>query len=631
MGKRTKTQLTKDAFVAYGDHADNSGDDEHEMDPPQVASQEVMAGRKIAGVGRRFGAKKVQVGGAVAFPAAPTDTVQLSQMKSLNANFLKSVNDGITKNPVADLSAICTKYLDYVFKVQGKKIEVKKMDVPKVSVKPESVKAEGKVNPFAMFAPLNSNNESNNSNGNSNGNGSKIEVEDKSEKPLQSAKPALSGAVKVDDSSEEEDDEEEKKKPVKLEGPKFVLNELPKSKNYGFQFGKAPPKDEDDSDDEVEIKGPSFVSTVKVNDSTFKFPPKTDDNKDTKTEDTSATKVSEMKTDAKPSNGFSFGNTASTSASKPAFSFNLSGASDKPATTEANKISFNFGATSKPSNDTKPTFSFGAAPASSSSFSFGAAKPSTSTNTTSSTSNTSAPKLNFAQTTNPSSAFNFGSSQSTSTDSKPNPTSNSVFSFGKTSDSSSTASNPFNIGKPTTFGNLPSPVFNFSASGPASATSVNNETKTDANSQRDTKPDDEEAKDLEKDTVKGNFAVVHLTEKIEVKTGEEEEDSLYTKRSKITKFNPETNGYDQVGLGELKVLRNKNTGKCRILVRAEGSSNVLLNVAILKELKYELLGDKKSMLRIPSVNADGSLVTYVARVKTANDGEELLKAVQGCQ
>ncbi|GAV29511.1 hypothetical protein PMKS-003012 [Pichia membranifaciens] len=611
MSKRTKTQLTKDAFVAYG--AEDSGDDEHEMNPPQIASQAVMAGRKIAGMGRRFGAKKVQAGKAAAtVPSALADKVQLSQMRSLNANFLKSVNDGITKNPVADLTAICTKYLDYVTKVNDKKIEVKKMDVPKVDINPESVKTEGKANPFAMFAPaINNNNAPATAKLNSG-------VDTKFGKPAEiaqaPAKAAATEAAKADEESEDDDDEKAKR-PVKLEGPKFVLNELPKSKNYGFQFGKAPPKDDDDSEDEIEIKGPSFISTAKVSDSNFKFPPKTNDKKDTKPEDVAP--------ETKPSNGFSFGSASSASTSKPAFSFNLPASSDKQ-TAETNKVSFNFGAASKPSNETKPAFSFGAAQSSTPSFSFGAAKlPATTT-----ANNTTAPVLNFGQKATPSSAFSFGSTSSTTTESKPTFNANSVFSFGKTSDTSSTASNPFNIGKPTTFGNNTSPVFNFSANTPSSTT--NNEPSVTAkNTEENDHPD--EANEAENDTVKGNFAVVHLTEKVEVKTGEEEEESLYVKRSKITRFNSETNGYDPVGLGELKVLKNKATGKCRILVRSEGSSNVLLNVAILEEMKYELLGDKKSMLRIPSVNADGTLVTYVARVKTATDGEELLKAVKSCQ
>ena len=57
----------------------------------------------------------------------------------------------------------------------------------------------------------------------------------------------------------------------------------------------------------------------------------------------------------------------------------------------------------------------------------------------------------------------------------------------------------------------------------------------------------------------------------------------------------------------------------------------MLNVLILKQLKYELLGDKKTMLRIPVVTSSGSLETYLARIKTQNDGEELLKAIQDAQ
>ena len=123
--------------------------------------------------------------------------------------------------------------------------------------------------------------------------------------------------------------------------------------------------------------------------------------------------------------------------------------------------------------------------------------------------------------------------------------------------------------------------------------------------------------------------VAQMGEKIDsTTTGEEDETSTYTKRAKLMLFdaqNKET-PYTNKGLGELKVLKNKNTGKTRVLLRADGSSRVLLNSLISKEIKYDKLGNG-SMVRVPVVGASG-LETYVVRVKTPADGDELLSAIE---
>ncbi|ONH70482.1 Nucleoporin NUP2 [Pichia kudriavzevii] len=536
-GKRTKQQLTKDQVLARGADVDSS-DGESQMDTPQVASAEVMATRKIAGANRRFMKRATRpsadANAALSIKQNKTsatfngdvtyDSLTISQMKSLNANFLKSVNDGINKNPIADFSEICSKYLDYVKKVQEKKIDVKRLDVPKVEIKADVIKSaddKTKPNPFAMFASLNKSTEPESNQVTV----SKAEISHQSSQPIK---------VEADPDSDNSDDSE--KKQVEIKGPEFKIGELPKTKG-GFKFGYVPPKDDSDSED-IEIKGPTFSTNVKISDAVFKFP--TETNPEDKKEET-----------------------------KPAFSFG------KP---EDKK------------EETKPAFTFG--------------------------SNTA------TQPSNTISAFQFGSSNSSSGTSAPS----YAFSFGKKEGSKSDTSNPFNFGSNATFNNTSSSVFNFTAPSAKQTQSANGE--DGESSKADVDPD---ANEVEKDTVQGSFAVVNLTKKVDVQNGEENEDVLILKRSKITKFNTETKAYDNVGVGEFKILKNVSNSKSRILVRSDGSGNVLLNVRVLPQMKYELMGEKKNMLRIPSVTSDGNLETYIARVKTSEDGEELLKTIQSCQ
>ncbi|CAI8492024.1 unnamed protein product [Pichia kudriavzevii] len=589
-GKRTKQQLTKDQVLARGADVDSS-DGESQMDTPQVASAEVMATRKIAGANRRFMKRATRpsadANAALSIKQNKTsatfngdvtyDSLTISQMKSLNANFLKSVNDGINKNPIADFSEICSKYLDYVKKVQEKKIDVKRLDVPKVEIKADVIKSaddKTKPNPFAMFASLNKSTEPESNQVTV----SKAEISHQSSQPIK---------VEADPDSDNSDDSE--KKQVEIKGPEFKIGELPKAKG-GFKFGYVPPKDDSDSED-IEIKGPTFSTNVKISDAVFKKAPlgRTGapgprGKRPWTRKKKNFGKPEDKKEETKPA--FSFGKPEDKKEeTKPAFSFGKP--EDKK---EETKPAFSFGKPEDKKEETKPAFTFG--------------------------SNTA------TQPSNTTSAFQFGSSNSSSGTSAPS----YAFSFGKKEGSKSDTSNPFNFGSNATFNNTSSSVFNFTAPSAKQTQSANGEDRE--SSKADVDPDANEA---EKDTVQGSFAVVNLTKKVDVQNGEENEDVLILKRSKITKFNTETKAYDNVGVGEFKILKNVSNSKSRILVRSDGSGNVLLNVRVLPQMKYELMGEKKNMLRIPSVTSDGNLETYIARVKTSADGEELLKTIQSCQ
>ncbi|KAG0690620.1 hypothetical protein C6P40_002119 [Pichia californica] len=591
MSKRVKSQLTKDDFVLQRDELD---DRDSEMDTPQKASVEVMANRKIAGMGRKFGKKPISSVNNInnnnnnfsnSIQVSNIDSNltndQILQLKSLNANFLKSINDGINKNPVANLKDLCNKYLDYINKVLNKKIEVKTLDIPKVEINKSVIEnVETKPNPFAMFArPIVPPAKTSITSIMPTFNNSSVPVNSVT-KPITKPEPIKVDKSKSDSDSDNDDDDDDEK--IEIKGPSFTSNAV--IKDSVFKFGKVPAKNDDDSDsdDEIEIKGPSFtLSGTTVNDSVFKLPKK----EENKQNDSQA----DEPVDTKPA--FSFGSkpTETQTDTKPAFSF-----ADKPTDT---KSAFSFGSKSTETPiDSKPAFSFG----------------SKSTENTTDTK----PAFNFgSKPVDSKSTFNFNENSSLN-----------GFTFGKSSTSESvsatkTTANPFSIGG-TTFNAPSTSVFNFQVSAPKTSINENKD---------DDQEEEEESKDLEKDDVKGNFQVISLTEKIDVKTGEEDEEIIFTKRSKISRFNNENNNYDLIGLGDLKILKNKINGKSRILVRSDGSSNVILNILILKDMKYNLIGEKKNILYIPSPNISGNLDKYIARVKTQSDGENLLKAVESCQ
>jgi E3 SUMO-protein ligase RanBP2 len=61
--------------------------------------------------------------------------------------------------------------------------------------------------------------------------------------------------------------------------------------------------------------------------------------------------------------------------------------------------------------------------------------------------------------------------------------------------------------------------------------------------------------------------VVPLPEKIDVKTGEEDEATLFESRAKLYRFT--ASEWKERGLGVIKILQHNVTGRIRVLMRRE--------------------------------------------------------------
>lgn len=108
--------------------------------------------------------------------------------------------------------------------------------------------------------------------------------------------------------------------------------------------------------------------------------------------------------------------------------------------------------------------------------------------------------------------------------------------------------------------------------------------------------------------------------------GEEDEDVLHTVRSRALKF--QNNTWEVQGVGQLRVLLNKATGRARIVLRTEPAGKVVLNSAIHKAINYKVQGSSVQFV-VPRVAGDGA-DSWALRVKTkemaAELGEALTKA-----
>lgn len=311
------------------------------------------------------------------------------------------------------------------------------------------------------------------------------------------------------------------------------------------------------------------------------------------------------KSDSKPTFSFS-GNQQSKTENKPLFSFN-------PTKSTDSKPSFSFGASSEKENP-KPAFQFGAQNSTTrenptSTFSFGSKASSVENNTS-----------------------NEGTKDKDSVDEKSSETPTDISTRLQTETPTEVASAPSNNKNQFTFGKsddntnksifsqaTTKPVFNFSAS------SASNEKPESSLPQENNLNND----NVEEDTGGDFKPITQLSDKVESHTGEEQEGVLFEKRTKLMLLDPSNkeNPYISKGVGDLKVLKNKENEKVRILVRAEGSQRVLLNTRLNKEMTYLTMGNG-SLVKVPTINASTKGVeVYVLKVKNADDGNQLLKVL----
>lgn len=593
MAKRfADSQMTRETFKEDDSDGDNGATSSHKL-----ASAAVMNKRRIAMPKKRTAEFSSQSVDNDSF-TKPHNEPQLfngtfnshggntssknddenAKLKALNLQFRDKIVDFVEKDGFADLRPVLDKYKTYMESIKNspKPVQTPKPPFPSFNITPNaSANSEGALEP--------------------------LEIEDE----------------KLTSSEEE--------KEAKVEGPTFTLKSKPTTSDSVFSFGAK--KNDSDSDgdndsDSIEIKGPQFTFSGTVKSDVFKlkaFNEKEKEDKKVEAEEVIGTNSSI--TDA--SDG------PSVNSAKPAFSFgNLSTSAeikDKPT--------FTFGSTNSKPND-QPSFSFGhqenKEPKPSSSFNFTAPSANTTTNDTAS------------DAAKPSFSFKFGGAQSEQKDKQSNPV-KPAFSF-----SSVVANNENKEGtKPAfSFGSSNSsaaPSFTFGKS--ASSTKDTNETNSNSSNgfkfslpfgQRPSEATDSLAPSTGD---KAENTITDVTESqedqeastpLDLQNGEENETPLFTQRSKLMLFNTETQSYDSKGVGEMKLLQRKDDkSKVRLLCRSDGMGNILLNTTIVKTFTYSpLAAENENLIKIPTVDAEGKLVTYVVKFKQKSDGRQLIKSIE---
>ncbi|KAG0705416.1 ran/spi1 binding protein [Suillus ampliporus] len=95
--------------------------------------------------------------------------------------------------------------------------------------------------------------------------------------------------------------------------------------------------------------------------------------------------------------------------------------------------------------------------------------------------------------------------------------------------------------------------------------------------------------------------VIKLTEQVEVKTYEEDEDVLFKMRAKLFRFDSGLNEWKERGTGDVKLLQHKETKKVRLVMRRDKTLKVCANHHVSAEMRLQ-----------PNIGSDRSWVWKVA-------------------
>ena len=108
--------------------------------------------------------------------------------------------------------------------------------------------------------------------------------------------------------------------------------------------------------------------------------------------------------------------------------------------------------------------------------------------------------------------------------------------------------------------------------------------------------------------------------------GEEKETKLFEVKGRAFEFDASKKGWLPKGVGVIRVLKNPDSGKTRILMRQEPSGKIILNAGLLSEIEYKHKRPRTVELAIATDS--GKLVSYTIRVANDDDGAKLAKILE---
>ncbi|XP_011864224.1 PREDICTED: E3 SUMO-protein ligase RanBP2-like [Vollenhovia emeryi] len=122
--------------------------------------------------------------------------------------------------------------------------------------------------------------------------------------------------------------------------------------------------------------------------------------------------------------------------------------------------------------------------------------------------------------------------------------------------------------------------------------------------------------------------VVPLPDKVDVKTGEEDEKVLYSHRAKLFRFDTVAKEWKERGLGDIKLLCHNKTGKLRLIMRRDHVLKLCLNHILSNELEFTPK-DEKTWLWTTADYSEGEIeyMQFACRFKTPDIAKDFKRAI----
>ncbi|XP_020596794.1 ran-binding protein 1 homolog a-like [Phalaenopsis equestris] len=127
------------------------------------------------------------------------------------------------------------------------------------------------------------------------------------------------------------------------------------------------------------------------------------------------------------------------------------------------------------------------------------------------------------------------------------------------------------------------------------------------------------------------IAPIVRLEEVSVTTGEEDEDILLDLKAKLYRFDKEGNQWKERGTGSVKILKHKETGKSRLVMRQVKTLKICANHLILPSIKLqEHAGNDKSCVWHATDYSDGELKdeTFCIRFGSVDNCKLFMETVE---
>ena len=120
--------------------------------------------------------------------------------------------------------------------------------------------------------------------------------------------------------------------------------------------------------------------------------------------------------------------------------------------------------------------------------------------------------------------------------------------------------------------------------------------------------EDEEAPHNEDEDTGAQVAPIVKLEEVAVTTGEEDEEAILDLKAKLYRFDKDGNQWKERGAGSVKLLKHKETGKVRLVMRQSKTLKICANHLVLPTMSVqEHAGNDKSCVWHATDFADGEL------------------------